>query len=241
MYKRQLEQSVAKVFQHLFFLPLLNSLGSGSPLLCRRGEGRLPPPCGAASGSAGREIPRGDAGRASLRRAREKIARRRSRHSRGTGETHALGLFCFATWGKVFAVGFVPENFQRPPCRQRGSSLPGKHLPASAFQHFSCMNVNRRPPGLSSEPCPPVPPFGKAIPLRRRRDRQGQAAATPACAGRGNSTLIPPAAAKGRGSRPLSCPIPVFWGARSLPLLPPGGSWTFTPAPKSRPPTLVHT
>lgn len=141
--------------------------------------------------------------------------------------------------------------------RQRGSSLPGTPLPASALQRFSCMNSNRHPSGALFHarvlPCHPSakPYLFTAIEAAGRqagmgRCRQAQAAATPACSGRRNLTLIPPAATKGWGSHPSSCPIPVFQGARSLPLLSPTlhrarGSWMFTPAPKPRPPHLFIT
>lgn len=211
----------------------------------------------------GAAVPGGERGRFGQRRQRNPArGRRASISAKGQGENRTSAelaqpwdgrdpcpwsfLFCYT--GKSLCGGFCARKTfcgREAVCRQRGSSLPGKHLPASALQHFSCMNVNRHPSGALFRArvllCRPSAQPYLFADEAAGRDRQGQAAATPACSGRGNSTLIPPAAAKGRGSRPLSCPILVFWGARSLPLLPPawhraGGSWTFTPAPKSRPP-----
>lgn len=130
--------------------------------------------------------------------------------------------------------------------RQCGSSLPGTPLPASALQRFSCMNSNCHPSGALFH-ARVLPCHASAKPYLftavEAAGGQAQAAATPACSGRRNLTLIPPAATKGWGSHPSSCPIPVFQGAWSLPFLFPTlhrarGSWMFTPDPKPRPPHL---
>lgn len=117
--------------------------------------------------------------------------------ARGVGAMHAIGIFGFATPGKVVAVRFWAGKLFVSGAEAAPS--PRKSSPASAFQPFSCMNVNRCPSGALFHPHvpPTVPPFGKSH--TSSAGGQGQAAATPLPrSGRKNMTLIPPAAAKGR-------------------------------------------
>lgn len=131
--------------------------------------------------------------------------------------------------------------------RQRGSSRPGKHLPAPALQHFSCVNVNRHPPGLSSEPvssCAALRQSHTSSPMKRPAGRQGQAGTGnchPCLLGQGELDTNPAGSSKGTGISPLVLPDPGVSGGLepappALRLAPSRGELGVHPSPQIQTP-----
>lgn len=163
MFKRQLEWSRARIFQerqenyvsNLSALEVRHCADAGTPCPWGREEGRLPKR--SCFGQHRQRNPMQGCGV--------------SIPAKGQGENGSLAepaqlchgqhprLLVFSSllrWERSLRLVLGRETFcdraEAAACRevvhrQRGSSLPGTPLPASALQRFSCMNSNRHPSG----------------------------------------------------------------------------------------------